>query len=1050
MGLFDATTVEWWLPASYLLLAGIADVAWKSRERVHEAALKSNDDTDSTNTSLLAPLIHEGAENNDRPPKYNVTATGVLWSTLSISWGLCIYQGVRAIVELIRHGADTTVFVSSTVLCIAWAAASVLRSRDHWREAAKEPSIGSDGLPARRKLWWVFWPFYNLSFMTALVAVIDRAGHGGKGWSGIVSVVADDRLWNVVALALALSFVSYSVARGAEVTLCTRKPNGEFTARFLSAGLFSWFSPVIDIGQKKQLDFDDLPIPIDDDLSSTVWKKMDEADPRSPLPSLSLRCGNKEESKRRGETSARVQEGAQNEDGGAAAAAVVKEYGLLWRMWRVTKPMVISQGLWQLVATLTEFLPSIAMQQIIDFVTSYNKDGGRVTGRITFFVVLLFVGPILQGLADGRNFHIGRRIGCRVRGSLVGSIFRKMLAMDTASSTYSSGQLTNLMSVDAQSVLEYSCYTHFIWATSLQIIVSVGLLFYVLGSAAFGGVLFMVLSVPLGKYTTKKTQTFQKVLMTRKDDRMSVVGETMQGIRIIKLFAWERDFMSKIDKTRRNEMRSLRSYMVMMAGVIVQWNSVTTLVGLCTFLFHTRLLGRTLTASQGFTSLSLFGILRFPLLVLPDVVNFYLQARVSLGRIETFLGRRDVEGQPVDTELKRSVHLAGGPSAPIGGLLVQNGTFAWPPSEREKVSNDGEEDGREEEKRSSSADDNDGSSSAANTPTTSPTSSLWSPQEEDSMTLSDVTLEVKPGELVCVYGPTGCGKSSLLLSLLGEVRRVEGTVEINGTVAYAAQRAWIQNATLRDNVLFGSPYDPERYARVLSACALTADLDLLEAGDQTEIGEKGINLSGGQQQRVSLARAVYAQADVYLLDDVLSAVDAHVGEHIFKHCVRGMLRDKAVVLVTHQVPMTARYANRVALMSVDGRMVEVGNPRELMEDESSRLSALINKVGGGGRLKRQPSVEMETSSAKVEAGVNSKEKAEKEREKNQLVKEESRQRGSPEFGIYVAYCKAAGGIFLFVIPYLCFHVSYNILQFGQNLLLSRWVDKLEANSNDTP
>ncbi len=127
---------------------------------------------------------------------------------------------------------------------------------------------------------------------------------------------------------------------------------------------------------------------------------------------------------------------------------------------------VISQGLWQLVATLTEFVPSLAMQQIIDFVSKY--DGGAVTRRITFFVVLLFVGPILQGVADGRNFHNGRRIGCRVRGSLVGSIFRKMLVMDTSSSTYSSGQLTNLMSVDAQSVLEYSCYTHFIWATSLQ------------------------------------------------------------------------------------------------------------------------------------------------------------------------------------------------------------------------------------------------------------------------------------------------------------------------------------------------------------------------------------------------------------------------------------------------------------------------------------------------------------------------------------------------------------------------------------------------------
>ncbi|CAN0094544.1 unnamed protein product, partial [Hapterophycus canaliculatus] len=210
-------------------------------------------------------------------------------------------------------------------------------------------------------------------------------------------------------------------------------------------------------------------------------------------------------------------------------------------------PQVISQGLWQLVATLTEFLPSIAMQQIIDFVSAYNEKGGGVTGRITFFVVLLFLGPILQGLADGRNFHTGRRIGCRVRGSLVGSIFRKMLAMDTASSTYSSGQLTNLMSVDAQSVLEYSCYTHFIWATSLQVIISVALLFYVLGIAAMGGVAFMVLSVPLGKWTTKKTQAFQKILMTRKDDRMSVVGETMQ----VRTVPWVRSFARPFDFVTR-------------------------------------------------------------------------------------------------------------------------------------------------------------------------------------------------------------------------------------------------------------------------------------------------------------------------------------------------------------------------------------------------------------------------------------------------------------------------------------------------------------------
>lgn len=161
--------------------------------------------------------------------------------------------------EGVRHGIDTPLFVSSTVLCFAWAFASILRSRDHWREAAKPPVIGAGGLTSRRKLWWALWPFFNLSFVTAVVAFLDSVRHG-KTWSGILSVVTDDRLWYLAALAVALALVSYSVLRGAKVTLCSGKPNAEFTAGFLSAGYFSWFSDIIDVGQTKQLDLDDLPI----------------------------------------------------------------------------------------------------------------------------------------------------------------------------------------------------------------------------------------------------------------------------------------------------------------------------------------------------------------------------------------------------------------------------------------------------------------------------------------------------------------------------------------------------------------------------------------------------------------------------------------------------------------------------------------------------------------------------------------------------------------------------------------------------------------------
>ena len=158
--------------------------------------------------------------------------------------------------EWARHGFHTPMFLSSAVLCIAWAFASVRRSHNHWHEAAKPPRLDANGLPARRKLWWALWPFFNLSFMTALAAVV----HDGKTHDGLLSIVADDRLWNVAALGFILALVSYSVVKGAEVTLCSRKPNAEFTAGFLSAALFSWFSPVIDVGQTKQLDLDDLPL----------------------------------------------------------------------------------------------------------------------------------------------------------------------------------------------------------------------------------------------------------------------------------------------------------------------------------------------------------------------------------------------------------------------------------------------------------------------------------------------------------------------------------------------------------------------------------------------------------------------------------------------------------------------------------------------------------------------------------------------------------------------------------------------------------------------
>lgn len=218
----------------------------------------SNSTDDNLNTRLLQ--LNDGHHSVPVSPLlFPKSVPNYCRNRFRLPLRMCVSQGARATVEGIRHGFDTTIFISSTVLCVAWAFASVLRSRDHWREAAKPPSIGANGMPARRRLWWAIWPFFNLSFITAVAAFLESV-RDGKSWSGILTVVTDDRLWNLVALAIVLLLVSYSVVRGAGVTLNTRKPNAEFTAGLLSAGYFSWFSDVIKVGQTKQLDLDDLPL----------------------------------------------------------------------------------------------------------------------------------------------------------------------------------------------------------------------------------------------------------------------------------------------------------------------------------------------------------------------------------------------------------------------------------------------------------------------------------------------------------------------------------------------------------------------------------------------------------------------------------------------------------------------------------------------------------------------------------------------------------------------------------------------------------------------
>ncbi len=370
-------------------------------------------------------------------------------------------------------------------------------------------------------------------------------------------------------------------------------------------------------------------------------------------------------------------------------------------------------------------------------------------------------------------------------------------------------------------------------------------LYYELGVSALAGVAFLLLLVPVNMYGSKKIEESQASILKSKDERMKLTNETLMGMLAIKLSAWEPHFARRIRGLRDREVAQLRRVAKMFAFSQCTFTCSPIFVSLVVFGVYVAIdpSAHILTPEKVFVSISLFSILRLPLELFPIFVFDMVRMVVSLGRISKLLNCEEVDSSAV--EESDSVDSA---------VEIEAGSFGWSREVRENA------------------------------------------------TLVDVNIRIKHGSLVAVVGKVGSGKSTLLSAMLGDAVKLGGHVRVNGRIAYVPQQAWVLNTTLRDNVLFGAEERGNMYGRVLAACGLEDDLVVLPAGDLTEIGEEGVTLSGGQKQRVSLARAAFADRDVYLLDDPLSAVDAHVGQHIFERLLSGrraLLRGKTRILVTH-------------------------------------------------------------------------------------------------------------------------------------------------------
>ncbi|RDX68629.1 ABC transporter C family member 3, partial [Mucuna pruriens] len=636
------------------------------------------------------------------------------------------------------------------------------------------------------------------------------------------------------------------------------------------------------------------------------------------------------------------------------------------------------------ILALVNTLASFVGPYLIDGFVQYLNGKQQFENEGLVLVSAFFVAKLVECLTRRQWFFRLQQVGIRMRALLVTIIYNKALNLSCYSKQgHTSGEIINFMSVDAERVGEFSWHLHDLWLVVLQVLVALLILYRNLGLASIAGfvaiLIVMWVNIPLGSTQEK----FHDKLMESKDSRMKATSEILRNMRILKLQGWEMKFLSKITELRKIEQGWLKKVIHTLAMIIFVFWCAPAFVSVVTF-GTCMLIGIPLESGKILSTLAIFQILQEPIYNLPETISMMAQTKVSLDRIASFLRLNEMQSDVVEKLQPGSSNIA---------VEVVDGNFSW---------------------------------------------DSFSP----NTTLQNINLRVFHGMRVAVCGTVGSGKSSLLSCILGEVPKKSGILKVCGTKAYVAQSPWIQSSKIEDNILFGKDMERERYEKVLQACCLKKDLDVLPFGDQTIIGERGINLSGGQKQRIQIARALYQDADIYLFDDVFSAVDAHTGSHLFKECLLGLLSSKTVVYVTHQVEFLPT-ADLILVMK-DGKITQCGKYNDLLNSgtdfmelvgaHKEALSALDSI--DIRRASDKTSTSQEDVSVSLSHGVEEKEgenggKDDKCDPKGQLVQEEEREKGQVGFLVYWKYITAAYGGALIPLILLA-EILFQFLQIGSN------------------
>ncbi|KAG7664937.1 YBT1 [[Candida] subhashii] len=702
------------------------------------------------------------------------------------------------------------------------------------------------------------------------------------------------------------------------------------------------------------------------------------------------------------------------------------------------KLLFAAQAFWAMLDSVLIFGPSLLLKKVLEYVADPEVFPKNLAWT---FVLLMPLVKMSDSISSGCSLFLGRRVCVRMKAIIIGEVYakalrRKITVTETTSEkgnveddkktgeetdassktngvkeskkTAELGAIINLMAIDAFKVSEACGYLHFFVSAILMIIICTVLLYGLLGWSALVGSFTIIVLLPVSFSLARWLGNLQKKMLGVTDKRIQKLNETFQSIRIVKFFAWESKFYENIMDIRKEEIYYLRFRCAVWCASAFVWFITPTLVTLFSFYCYTIIDGNTLEVPIAFTALSLFTLLRAPLDQLADMASLIIQSKVSLDRVADFLDEPE-------TSKYDQLGNTPGPNDPYIGF--QNATLSW------------------------------------------------NPQSKTDFQLRDMSIDFKVGKLNVIIGPTGCGKTSLLMGLLGEMQLLGGKIFLPGaiprddlvadpetglteSIAYCSQSAWLLNDTIKNNITFGAHFNQERYDKVVDACGLTRDFQILSAGDETEVGEKGITLSGGQKQRVSLARALYSSSKHLLLDDCLSAVDSHTALWIYENCICGPLMEgRTCLLVSHNVALTVQNAAWVVALE-NGRVKNQGLPEDLLasgdlgDDDlvASSIASSRNQSSVNLQSLEDKNEKMKAKAAAIETKLKALGGEQEEvmaKTDGKLVEEEGKAEGVVGSEVYLGYAKLFGGFPVWSLLIFCFIASQGVYMY-QTWWLKIW------------